>query len=258
MVSFDLDFFPRDDVDIEDYRSQIDWFLPSLSHNGNIVGDWQICLKSGCVQARVLSWMFDSLDERNLSIYARDDLEKLAVLSRQPPEFSSHELSSETRICHCQKLGKLLLYTHYPVTTSPIECLDCRGEVPFYRLPHINEEKDHGAFFFWKRSYEALDLLWLHSNIGERFATRQLERPKSDFMKRTRELAAALEEKSGVPTYSFLKHYYEKWGKRCPLCKRKWTWKDSSSELLAFKCDHCRLLSSEASDERTPLSKLHP
>lgn len=142
-----------------------------------------------------------------------------------------------------------------------MRCGDCDLDVPLYRLPLCeppNGSQDASRFVNWQSDYVALDLLWLHSRVGERYATRQLERPKSDFMKQTRELAADLEKASNVPTYSFLKHYYQKWGKHCPLCGRKWVWKDAPQELFAFKCGHCRLISSEASMDRKPLSELHP
>lgn len=265
MTSFDLDFFPRDDARGDEY-SQFDWqlesFLSSLWRNGNVVGDYWILNLTDRVQARITSPAPDAMEFSNWSVYAFNDWERLAALLLRPTVIAKvEEKETAPTWCNCSASPFYLLYSTWETLPSPMRCGACALDVPLYRLPICeppNGAQDASRFVNWKSDHVCLDLLWLHSGVGERYATRQLQRPKSKFMVQTRQLAADLEEKSGIPTYSFLKHYYLKWGKRCPLCARKWRWKNSPREQFAFKCDHCRLISSEASGERTPLSKLHP
>ncbi len=262
MISFDLDFFPRDDArgdDLDDFENLLESWLASLLRNGNIINGWQNLELGDRVQVRAVAVAPDALEKRNWDTSAERDWAKLEPLFLTPPHFARvGGLPKEPTWCECAAPSGRVLFTTFLDEGSPVGCLDCGQDVPLYRLPHLRVGGDHNDFRGWQADFQALDQLWMGSSVGERFAYRQLARPKSDFMKETRELAARLESTSGVPTYSFLLHHHKKWGKRCPLCARKWTWKHSPRALLAFKCDHCRLVSSEASDEKTPLRELHP
>ncbi len=264
MISFDLDFFPavfpRDEEERFDLTDRIEGFLSSLIRNGNIVGEHVILEQNDRWQVRVVSHSPDALDEANWTQFTRDDMAKLRPLLARDAEFHRViETEREPTWCDCSSPTRHLLFTHFlDELGSPVSCLDCRRDVPLYHLPVPEGASERAALLSWQDQYQALDTLYMLSGVGERFAYRQLARPKSEFMKQTRELAANLETASQVPTYSFLLHAYKKWGKRCPLCARKWRWKKAPDELFAFKCDHCRLVSSEASSEAIPLSEMHP
>ncbi len=258
MISFDLNFFPRDDARGNEYgqfNERLEAFLGTLSRHGNTVGD-SIFLEFGdSVQARVQCLAPDALDDSNLSEYARADLERIRSLSARKPDFQQNE--DKQTWCDCHTPSCRFLYTHWDRLVSPLRCGDCWRDVPLYRLPLLdNPSKEHGQLTTWLDTRENFEWLWLHSGAGEREAYRQLARPRSPFMKETRDLAAQLEAKTKVPTFAFLKHYYKKWDKHCPLCEREWKWK--GPEILRFRCNHCRLLSEKPTDYRTPLSKLHP
>ncbi len=262
MISFDLNFFPRPESrgeEPDNFENLLETWLASLLRNGNIIDDWQVLELSDRIQVRVEGIAPNALAEVNWGDSAKHDWEKLQELLLAPSDFHRvGKLPSEPTWCECMAGSCYLLFAKYLHGGSPVQCLECGGDIPLYRLPVANTNVDRSTYRFWQSNYNALDQLWMASGVGERFAYRQLARPKSDFMKETRELAAKLEAASQIPTYSFLLHHHKKWGKHCPLCKRKWRWKKTPNMLFAFKCDHCRLVSSEASGEALPLRKLHP
>lgn len=261
MISFDLDFFPRDDArghEFEQFDERFASLLGCLRRHGNIVGDYSSLELSNRVQVRVLCLAPDALDEANLNEYVRDELERLRAVTTREPEFRMiEEKQVELTWCHCKAPSFRLLYSHWNRLISPVLCGDCWRDVPLYRLPlpEYSPSKEHGTLTSWLDKREDFEWIWLHSGAGERAAYRQLARPNSPFIKETRDLAASLEATTGVPTFAFLKHFYKKWGDHCPLCERKWKWK--GPKKLRFRCDHCRLLSEKSTDYRTPLSKLH-
>ncbi len=233
-------------------------WLAALLRNGNILISWQIIEFCDRVQVRVVTLAPDALEPKNWDTSGEKEWIRLEPLLLRPSQFQRiGNWPEKPSWCGCAEPSSRVLFTTFLDEGSPVSCLDCGQDVPLYHLPHLQPNGDHNEFRGWQSDFKAFDGLWMGSGVGERLAYRQIARPKSDFMKQTRELAAKLEAVSNIPTYSFLLHYYQKWGKRCPLCARKWTWKNSQRSLLAFKCDHCRLVSSEADDERTPLSKLH-
>jgi predicted nucleic acid-binding Zn ribbon protein len=243
MLSFDLNFFPRDDAGDDtpnDFQNLLDSWLASLLRNGNIATMWQVIEMSDRVQVRVVGIAPDALDRSNWDTPTQREWEKLEPLLLAPLDFYRiGNLPEEPTWCECQSPSGRILFTTFLDEGSPVGCLDCGQDVPLYRLPHLSPYGGHNEFRGWQADYKALDQLWMGSEMGERFAYRQLE------------------SASGVATYSFLLHYHKKWGKHCPLCQRKWRWKDSPREFLAFRCGHCRLVSSEWDSEAMPLSKLH-
>jgi len=207
MISFDLDFYPRVFPRDEDERfalsDAIETFLSALIRNGNIIGEHVILELSDCYRVRVLCWSPDALDEANFSSYARDDLAKLRPLLARDAEFHRvPEVEREPTWCDCENpSGRILFTTFLSRLGSPVRCLYCRRDVPIYRLPLPKEAIERAELLSWQDDYQTLDTLYMNSGVGERFSYRQLARPKSDFMKRTRELAADVESSSGVPTY---------------------------------------------------------
>ncbi len=261
MISFDLDFFPRADAR-EDICDSFDYwmeaFLNALRSNGNIFNDWNDLELEDRVCVRVVSLEERALLPENWSCYAQDYWNKTKSFCRKSAIFRAvAETVVYDFVCDCFNPTSHILRSSMFGIETPVVCGCCEKAIPLYTLPHVNQEEDHYKILGWQTTAFSFDRLWYQGGAGERFATRQLEYPQSDFMKQTRQLAAALEKESEVPTYSFLKHYYQKWGKHCPLCGRKWRWKETTSELFAFKCNHCRLIS-EKSAEKTLLSKLHP
>lgn len=262
MLAFEMDFFPRTETrgdDWEEFDGVLVSFLASLLRNGNIGESWQIIERENGVQVRVTTPTPDALERKNWSECAHRDWQKLETLFHRSARFVGIEIERQKQTwCDCESPSGRLLFTTFLDEGSPVQCLDCRRDVPLFRLPAEAASKERNYLRGWQAQYQALDQLWMACDVGERFSYRQLARPKSDFMRQTRQLAAQLETDSGVPTYWFLMNYHRKWGKKCPLCGRKWIWKDSSHEFLARRCEHCRLMSSDAGFAPKKLSQLHP
>lgn len=261
MRSFEIDFFPKSETrgeEFEQFDDLVNWFLASLSHNGNIVGEWQILELEECVQARVLTPTRVSLNVEFFSVHARETLSKVLATSQRPPDFRCvKEKSDEETCCTCHEPGSYILFTTYLDIGMPVDCGDCRRAVPLYLLPHLENEKSHQGLLYWHETYAALDTLFMHSYIGERFSYRHLAGPRSKLTRWTQKLAAQLEDKTEKPVYSYLMHSYQELGDDCPVCKRGWRLAEPQG-FFDFKCEHCRLVSSESSAEATPLSELHP
>lgn len=261
MISFDLNFFPSSEsrgAQSTDFDYVLESWLGSVYRNGNVLEHGPIVELTNHLQVRVLTPAPEALQKSNWDAASERDWEKLERLFLSPARFELVGRSlEEAQWCQCAAPSGQFLFTRFLYKGSPVSCFDCWHAVPLYRVPILKLEVDRFRYRNWQEDYNALDRLWMDSSVGEQFAYRHLARPKSDFMKGTRDLAAQLELTSGVPTYSFLLHYHKKWSKRCPLCGCKWRWKDSPSGVLAFKCDHCRLVSSEASDKAKPLRELH-
>lgn len=261
MRSFEINLFPKPETRGDEYWQFDDVlhsFLNALRRDNNIGREWQILELENYVQVRAVSPETASLNERYWNIYAREYYEKLMALSQKTAEFYCiPERQEKHSICLCESSPSYVLFTTFLNVQFPVKCLGCNEAVPLYRLPYLRNEKEHYTLSKWQQSYEALDLLFMYSGTGERYSYQQLHNPRSNFNKETRQLAKELEEKTGKPVYIFLLHHYEDFGDKCPLCKRGWR-VEEAQDLFAFRCDHCRLLSQEAPDSATPLSKLHP
>jgi predicted nucleic acid-binding Zn ribbon protein len=261
MSAFDLDFFPRPETR-GDEMGQFDWlldvFLCCLRGNGNIIGDWFPLNLRDRVQVRVMTPERCSLEERFFSIYAADDFTKLRALCCQAPHFRLiEEVGDEESCCTCENPSSYVLFTTYLDRSLPVDCGDCGYPVPLYRLPYLGDEKEHFRLRSWQSQYAALDALYMASFVGERLAYHQLHNPRSAFNRWTRQVAKELEGKSHKPVFVFILHAYQDFGDECPLCKRHWRLAEKRG-IFAFKCEHCHLLSSEASSEAQPLTELHP
>ena len=108
---------------------------------------------------------------------------------------------------------------------------------------------------YWHHRYRVLDQLWTASDVGERFAYRQLSELQSDLSKLGRLVCRNVEKTAGIPTYYYLYRWYgrsvaSEHRRSCPGCGRKW-FADESQRLswfFGFRCDRCRLVSNIASD----------
>ncbi|MBN1510954.1 MAG: DUF2310 family Zn-ribbon-containing protein [Phycisphaerae bacterium] len=156
-------------------------------------------------------------------------------------------------VCTCHKPGTLILTTHFLSCESPLQCGDCRGVVPLYRVPPIAEYGDYEDARFWTYHYQAFDSIWIASGAGERFAYRQLATPDSELSMEGRDVCRRIEAGSGIPTYYHLLRQHGRSRKaerkrKCPGCGGEWLLGESWLGLYDFRCDPCRLVSETACD----------
>jgi predicted nucleic acid-binding Zn ribbon protein len=152
-------------------------------------------------------------------------------------------------VCRCRKPSRYYLFTTFIDITSPLNCGDCRRPVPLYRIPKISGD-DYFGILGWQDDYRACDTLWMGSGVGERFNWRQMSEAESELSRAGRKICAAIEEKTGIPTYFYLDRYSgrslksEK-ARKCPVCKGEWLLAERWG-IFDFQCDGCRLLSNLA------------
>jgi hypothetical protein len=79
----------------------------------------------------------------------------------------------DDELCECADRPPIVLQSH--LSSNPIVCLRCNGEVPPERIgfsPDLAER-----IVYWKNIHDALYTLWLDSSDYESWATAQLEDP---------------------------------------------------------------------------------
>ncbi|PQV63465.1 putative nucleic acid-binding protein, contains Zn-ribbon domain [Abditibacterium utsteinense] len=262
MRAVEMDFFPREETRGDEYGQfdgELESFISALQTHGNMLNGEAILELADCVQVRGVIAADDALSQTNWSIYTLESWEKLKQISVQEPQLRLiEEIDNDDAVCCCATFNSLVLFTTYIAISSPVDCLNCGLPVPLYRLPYLKEEKEHWTLREWEKQYQTFDRLYMNSCWGERMAYHQLSNPRSGFINHSRKVARELEEKVGKPVYVFLLHAYQQWSDTCPRCKRPWIWHDTPKSLFHFKCDHCRLISQEATSEAKSLSEFHP
>jgi len=151
-------------------------------------------------------------------------------------------------VCACRQPGSLILTTDFLSCESPLQCGDCRGVVPLYRVPPTGECGDYEDVRFWEYHYRAFDSIWIASGAGERLAYRQLTMPDSELSIEGLDVCRRIEKAIGIPAYYYLRRHYGRSQKlerhrRCPGCSGEWLLNECWLEQYDFRCDHCRLVS---------------
>jgi predicted nucleic acid-binding Zn ribbon protein len=140
-----------------------------------------------------------------------------------------------------------VLFTTMLDDRPPVECGDCGGAVPLYRLPKLEGDEEHSDIRSWPGAYQACDTLFMGSGVGERFGYRQMSRFDSPLTHEGREICQAMAELMGRPWSYYLTKYYSAQSKSCPGCGGPWVLDEPLFGLYHYKCDDCCLLSTEPS-----------
>ncbi len=143
-------------------------------------------------------------------------------------------------ICDCPPGHRLILV--YKLRDNPLDCLECRGEVPPERLALSGELADRIAR--WRDAYGALYDLWLDSGEYEDWARERLLDPQGQVNRDGIEIAAELNRliptfywwftDTGVDDYQPPRH--------CPICHGALETLEHCSIQGIQVCDDCRIL----------------
>jgi len=225
-------------------------YLAALLKNGQIYGEYFVAWSSGTLTAFTHIARPDALVQRHHCDWSMRELNKVVETFGQPPacviidddvpeQFLSPELSSS-----------LYLFTHAFDDASPICCGDTGRAIPLYLVPVTQQIRE--SIYFWARSYNYHDNIWLGSGALEMPAYKQLADPASDLSTTGRELCAEIERATETPTFFFLHRY---WGRSngeaerlCPACGDKWHVSNVATNRqpfhrFHFRCNTCRLVS---------------
>lgn len=192
----------------------------------------------------------DALAHHYDNVYVRNAYYKVKEAGLRKPRIqllSDHPTGEDA--CRCTDRQGFILLTNCLEQESPLRCATCFHPTPLYQIPHAVTE-DFGDVVNWQATYQACDQLWLGSSPRERYGTQQLENMNSRLSKFGITVGKRITELTQKPVYYYLPHYLGKFSvddtqRRCPSCNGVWFLKQPWHHQFHFRCDACRLLSSE-------------
>jgi len=254
MYLLELKVKPKKSSDLSTLEETLESFGAALMRNRNIYGEYII--HSISKELKFISKVPEknSIDVKNLTSWAREDLEKLKEISGKQFKISLTGKSQRNIGRDYRAAKNLYLFTHAFGESSPLVSGTTGGPVPFYYLPIDDKIRDE--LYFWFRTYKEYDNIWLGSGPLEMATYKQLADVRSEFNKAGLKLASTISKLTKKKTYYYLQRY---WGfeegeedRRCPLCGSKWhihsneDEKQSGLAWFNFRCDKCALLSHSA------------
>jgi len=177
-----------------------------------------------------------SLSRKNDNIYVkrdRSELEKMCRAKFQVKTLGKDE-SHALRVCRCKKPSSYILWTNFISVVSPLDCGDCGGNVPLYRIPKPEPDdpecpsnQEYYSIGRWEKCYQSCDYLQIFCGFGERWGTRQMQVHDSGLSKDGREVCREIEKMVGVPVYYYLHNYRclteeQDKQRKCPECGNDW------------------------------------
>jgi len=231
-------------------KNSAESYLAALLKNGQIYGEYLFAWSGGTLTAFTHLARPDSLAERYHSDWAMSDLNNVIEAFGQPPNCEIIDDDVPDGFPTWQASSSFYLFTHAFDDASAICCGDTGRPIPMYLLPITQQTRE--SIYFWARSYNYHDNIWLGSGALEIQAYKQLADPTADLSVTGRELCADIERATDIPTFYFMHRY---WGRNdgepvrlCPVCGGQWHTSDTSAgrqpfHRFHFRCDACRLVS---------------
>lgn len=232
--------------DVEEYADVVYllWdYLGTLYKNGQILKGYDLVKHGSEYHAFVTVPENDALEEKHHNHYGIIALAKLEEVFLITSEEMGKNMSCNDS-CKCEQPSGYMLYSDFCLQESPLICWDCGKSVPLYKLPYIGNEKEHYQVVSWQQAYNSVDQLWMNC-LSDRFTYHQLTSPQSQLSKEGRDICTELEKEMGRPVYYYLYHEHEKMT-NCPVCGKPWS-ESGHKEIVALKCDACRLATDESS-----------
>lgn len=216
-------------------------YLGCLYKNGQILKNYELIRSSNELFAYATLPEDSALDEKNNSIYVNKYRDMVLENFEIGLEIIGKNMNQDIS-CNCKESSWYILYTDYSLLESPIVCGDCQKAVPLYKLPHIQEYKEHYGVVSWQSAYNSIDRLWLYC-LADRFTLRQLHDPDSQLSKEGREICKEFEENTGKPFYYYL-FQNNRTSKKCPICHGEWKL-EGVDTFIDYKCERCRVVADE-------------
>lgn len=185
--------------------------------------------------------------------YVRQQTERLERLCDSKIRFRTVGTTRFDRlgtVCECRNGNFYVLFTNYVSIVSPLMCGICNEPIPLYKIP-VFEDHGYVPILNWQSNYQSCDTLQMNCEVGESWATEQMQNPESELSKQGRRICSKIETLTSAPTYYYLYNCRsisenEDRLRPCPNCWGKWLI-DNPTELywliMCFKCDQCRLIS---------------
>lgn len=242
MFVYDIRFDLKPDLEDADYA--LTSFYCALSGNNQIIFETlNISGNDECRIARVTVPYRDSLDQAHYDRCTREAYERLHSFLTKPIEitFVGEDYSYDDDVCDGKEANAYVLSSHpYLEDLSPIACMECRGNIPYYLLPKLSESTQD-ALDSWHCAYIAYDKLFYATSVGEMQAHKMLSSTNSALTKKGLEVCKLLESEFGKPVYYFLYRFYGKHKRACPICGGDW--KQPEGSTFDYQCDQCKIVS---------------
>ncbi|WP_312314335.1 DUF2310 family Zn-ribbon-containing protein [Empedobacter brevis] len=189
----------------------------------------------------------DSLHSNYNNYYVNRQIQKIEELCNSKINFKTVGKSYEgyNGGCQCKQSEFYILITNYSTIQSPITCGSCNKSVPLYKLPAYY---DYGylPILSWETNYQSCDNLQMNCEVGERWATNQMQNINSQLSKQGFKICREIETLTNTPIYYFIYNYRKKkndFTEKCPTCNKKWKLKNQLLNFYDYKCDHCKIIS---------------
>ncbi len=237
-------------VERETLKDVAETYLATLLRNGHIHGDYFVAWSSGTLTAFTHVARPDALDEGHHSEWSLRDLNAVARAFGRRPECTIIDDDIPKEYPEWQSYSSLYLFTHAFDEASPVCCGDTGRPIPLYLLPISQDKRE--AIYFWSRSYNYHDNVWLESSTLEIPAYTQLADPTSDLSTKGRELCRVVEQVTKTQTFYYMQRY---WGRidgealrPCPVCGGPWHLSEVATDdhpfhQFHFRCVRCRIVS---------------
>lgn len=259
-----ISFVPNHDHEEAELVSAAEQFLSALYRNGQIVGESVAGWYDGIYDALVYASHRDALHPRYYSRWVRAALAEIHAGFGADPVCEILDDNVSWPVPTLKSASSLFLYCESLSGTSPVRHGNRGTPVAVPLLPADDGLRDR--LCDWQTSYTDHDRIFLGGGPLEIPAYHQLADPFSELMTEGRQLAAEVEQVTGVRVYSYLLRH---WGqpeaeedRLCPGCGQ--LWRSGSSPYPSrepfhrfhFCCDPCRLVSHVASVSDAELAEI--
>ena len=251
MLGYAYTFVPKADVDADVFTDALfDWILYMTNNGQMLYESTQVLHMPQGYVCRFIVPEREALDRRWESVYVQESRQVLwSLCAAEPVCAEEGEALNQEDVCTCAHPSYRVLLVEGYVGALPVYCGDCKAVVPLYRLPLAAGEEEYGRWVqAWRETYQAFDQAWCCSLAGERYTYRMLHAPSSELNAYGRELAAQLEQRTGVPVYGFLLQWGWRNRSTCPVCGKEWrNYGMHADERYRYDtiCHDCRLVSND-------------
>ena len=222
-------------------------FLELLRANGQLLQrSWAIYEDESRVFTNLLLPDLDALESSFDNVYVAKARTSLGSMTLE--FFGKDSESSPT--CSCETNTGFILFTSYSCEEPPVRCDVCFCPIPLYRISSGNHD-DHSTLLSWETNYKSCDRLYMNGTVGEEFAMKEMEDPRSSLSMSGLDICQNLSDRFGVPTYYNLQKLSggalpTELERRCPICSGQWLLPEMKHGTFHFQCDSCRLVANLA------------
>lgn len=226
-------------------------YIEALIFNGQVIGrEFPTAWQQDAFISRIVIPEHSALQPRFHSPKGRLAEQQLQQVGLGYPQLQllGQDLLSQPT---CASLpDRLVIFTSFADTCSPVRCADSLQPVPLYWLKSTSG--DHEALIRWQLQFQALDEIQLQEKrILDKVAENSLQQLHSQLNRMGRQLARQLGKTNNLPIYYALysgssKDCSKESHKTCPSCNGNWRLSEPMAEMFDFRCDACRLVSNIA------------